>query len=195
MQGTFLSLFTRRSHKDRGVALAWWGTSFRGPMPFITWRDVDLFTDRSYENEGRKGKARCETACFEQSSAFTKIYLCLSFSFCKRTLCSPVSLWSSSGHVYTSVLIPNRSAKHSMFESREKKNWKRVKLRMLWSAVLVDGCSVQDYFSANDLFEHLFGHLSTTRARTWFFNRSRVVASIFLFLRFGHIAYVEYSLD
>lgn len=127
MQGTFLSLFTRRSHKDRGDALVWWGTSFRGPMPFITWRDVDLFTDRSYENEGRKGKARCVTACFEQSSAFTKIYLSLSFSFCKRTLCSPVSLWSSSGHVYTSVLIPNRSAKLQHVREWRKKKSKACK--------------------------------------------------------------------
>lgn len=142
MQGTFLSLFTRRSHKDRGDALAWWETSFRGPMPFITWRDVDLFTDRSYENEGRKGKARCETACFEQSSAFTKIYLCLSSSFCKRTLCSPVSLWSSSGHVYTSVLIPNRSREAAACSGTEKKKSKACKCSGLLCSLTDVSCGV-----------------------------------------------------
>lgn len=113
------------------------GTSFRGPMPFITWRGRGSFHGRiPNENEGRKGKARCETATSrDDSTSFyqpPEIHFALSFSLCKGTLaalsCFP--LLSSghprrcSGHVYTSVFIPlvgraNRA--DSRVERRKKK--------------------------------------------------------------------------
>lgn len=78
------------------------GTSFRGPMPFITWRGRGSFHGRiPNENEGRKGKARCETATSTSETilpAFTShqksTLPCPSPSAKGHSLRSPVSLSS-----------------------------------------------------------------------------------------------------
>lgn len=131
-----MSTFTRRSHKDRGHGEE--RDQFSGPHAIYYVTRPRIFS-RPYipnENEGRKGKARCETATSrDDSTSFyqpPEIHFALSFSLCKGTLAAlsrfPL-LWSSpplfGSRLHKCVHPLGWSREPSWLEGGEKKNKKR----------------------------------------------------------------------